>query len=143
MLKRTPSRGFVHRDIKPSNFLIEACELDALTVPCYIVDFGLAKKHLDDSGKPIPARETAQFRGSSLYASLNAHEARDLSRRDDLWSLLFILIDFSVGNLPWRYCKDNRDAVESSKRSYCGGDVVPRQIRPELQDFMRHLKTLQ
>jgi len=39
-------------------------------------------------------RETARFRGSSAYASVNAHEERDLSRRDDLWSLLYVLVEF-------------------------------------------------
>ena len=62
-----------------------------------------------------------EFRGSSLYASLNAHELKvfklassqsnffkELSPRDDLWSLLFLILDFITGNLPWRHCKHDR-----------------------------------
>jgi len=40
----------------------------------YIVDFGLAKRHLmDDLKNPVPARKKADFRGTVSFASLNAH----------------------------------------------------------------------
>lgn len=39
----------------------------------FIVDFGLAKKHLDESGNPVPQRKKADFRGTVSFASLNAH----------------------------------------------------------------------
>lgn len=39
----------------------------------YIVDFGLAKKHLDDNKVPMPQRRKADFRGTVSFASLNAH----------------------------------------------------------------------
>ena len=46
------------------------------------------------------------FRGTIRYASLNAHYGRDLSRVDDLWSLLYILVEFATGTLPWNLAKD-------------------------------------
>ena len=39
----------------------------------FIVDFGLAKKHLDDFKHPMPQRKKADFRGTVSFASLNAH----------------------------------------------------------------------
>jgi len=39
----------------------------------FIVDFGLAKKHLDDNKVPVPQRKKADFRGTVSFASLNAH----------------------------------------------------------------------
>ena len=44
-----------------------------------------------------PARETAEFRGTSLYSSLHAHQAMDLGRRDDLWSVLYCVVDMARG----------------------------------------------
>ena len=38
-------RGFIHRDIKPSNFCIGKGHLKDKV---YIVDFGLAKQHLNN-----------------------------------------------------------------------------------------------
>lgn len=39
----------------------------------FIVDFGLAKKHLDDKKQPMAQRKKADFRGTVSFASLNAH----------------------------------------------------------------------
>lgn len=39
----------------------------------FIVDFGLAKKHLDDTKNPVNQRKKADFRGTVSFASLNAH----------------------------------------------------------------------
>jgi hypothetical protein len=38
-----------------------------------MVDFGLAKLHLNEDGRPIEKRESADFRGTVTFASLNAH----------------------------------------------------------------------
>ena len=37
------SKGFIHRDIKPSNFVIGKGDKNSIV---YIIDFGLAKKHM-------------------------------------------------------------------------------------------------
>ena len=50
-------------------------------------------------------RKSADFRGTITYASLNAHLKIDLSRRDDLWSFYFVILDFFYENLPWRNSK--------------------------------------
>ena len=39
-----------------------------------MVDFGLAKKYRDAEGRVNPARPVAEFRGTSHYASINAHK---------------------------------------------------------------------
>jgi serine/threonine protein kinase len=38
--------GFIHRDIKPSNFVMGRAE-DSDRNVVYLVDFGLAKEHID------------------------------------------------------------------------------------------------
>ena len=60
----------MHRDIKPSDF---ALGRGKQRNHVYMVDFGLAKFHFDESGHPIPQRPNADFRGTVTYASLNAH----------------------------------------------------------------------
>ena len=57
--------------------------------------------YLDDRGGVRPPREQADFRGTSLYSSLHAHQQRDLGRRDDLWSLFYVFVDMARGGLPW------------------------------------------
>ncbi len=70
-----------------------------------MVDYGLAKQHLDKNGVPHDARKNTDFRGTITYASLNAHNKVDLSRRDDMWSFYFVILDFFNEELPWRTCR--------------------------------------
>ena len=62
-----------------------------------LVDFGLSRRFVDDSHQPMPERLDTAFRGSTTYASVNAHLGKDLSRRDDLWSWLYILVEMLDG----------------------------------------------
>lgn len=73
---------------------------------CYLIDFGLARKYRLPTGEIRPPRKTAGFRGTARYASIHSHRSMELSRRDDLWSVFYVLIEFSVGSLPWRKVKD-------------------------------------
>ena len=56
-------------------------------------------------GLPYEERKNTDFRGTITYASVNAHNKVDLSRRDDLWSFYFVILDFLGEELPWRTCK--------------------------------------
>lgn len=74
-----------------------------------VIDFGLARRYVDDHGQLLPERKDAAFRGSSTYASVNAHLLTDLGRRDDLWSWFFMTVEALEGALPWRDFKDAGD----------------------------------
>ncbi len=101
-IREVHDRGFIHRDVKASNFVL--CR-DSRRI--FIVDFGLAKRHLDQVTKqPMPRRRKADFRGTVSFASLNAHNNIDLSRRDDIWSFYFTMLDFLNEKLEWREQRD-------------------------------------
>jgi len=115
------SLGYLHRDIKPSNF--------AIGLPphrhkdCVMIDFGLTRKFRLTNGDIRPPREIAGFRGTARYASINSHLSKELSRRDDLWSLLYVLIEFATGHLPWRKLKDKvQDSALKLTHLSAGGD---------------------
>merc|ERR1719476_661923 len=101
-IQEVHEKGYIHRDVKSSNFVLGAGKQ---RTHMYIVDFGIARKHLRTTGEPMPQRDAAEFRGTTTYASIEAHQGGDLSRRDDLWSLFYILLDLLVGELPWRHLR--------------------------------------
>ncbi|KAG2452875.1 hypothetical protein HYH02_002219 [Chlamydomonas schloesseri] len=124
--------GFVHRDVKPANFAVGPPFADPLTGTWKVIDFGLARRYLDDLGEVLPERTDTSFRGSTTYASVNAHAEADLGRRDDLWSWLYCTIELLEGTLPWRADPgkdaDSREGVLRLKQA-CIADPA-KYLRP-------------
>ncbi|GAM19554.1 hypothetical protein SAMD00019534_027290, partial [Acytostelium subglobosum LB1] len=130
--------GYLHRDVKPSNFTIGLGNNKRHIT--YLIDFGLARRYVLSSGEVRQARDQTGFRGTARYASINSHLSKDLGRRDDLWSILYVLIEFALGQLPWRKLKD-KDQIGDMKIKYNTQDLV-KDLPRQFELFMRHLKTL-
>ena len=80
-LQSVHEAGFVHRDVKPPNFVLHRDQLDE-TGEWKAIDFGISRSYLAEDSSIVPAREGYQaFRGSTSYASVNAHKLHDLGTR--------------------------------------------------------------
>uniref|UniRef100_A0A5S6Q8X2 non-specific serine/threonine protein kinase n=1 Tax=Trichuris muris TaxID=70415 RepID=A0A5S6Q8X2_TRIMR len=90
---------YVHRDVKPENFTIGYEKKEMAEI--FIIDFGMARKYAQQTGQHHRPRAVAGFKGSYLYASVNALRENEQSRRDDIWSWFFMLVRFYSGKLPW------------------------------------------
>lgn len=104
MLERIESlhnSGFIHRDIKPENFAFGVNDCYNKSEILYLLDFNLSKKYTLDNKQHIPQKDKKAFTGNARFASLNALLAKEQSRRDDLESLVYMLIFLFNGTLPW------------------------------------------
>ncbi len=82
------------------------------------------------------------------FASLNAHNNIDLSRRDDLWSLYFVILDFLDEKLEWRENREyTMDAVKCIKTRCLDNPEQHLWIKtkniPEVKEIFYHIKSLQ
>ncbi|XP_074662887.1 uncharacterized protein LOC141915300 [Tubulanus polymorphus] len=133
------SVGFLHRDIKPSNFAMGRHPSNNKKV--YMLDFGLARQYTNSEGEVRAPRAAAGFRGTVRYASVNAHKNKEMGRHDDLWSLFYMLVEFVIGQLPWRKIKD-KEQVGIMKDKYDNYALL-RHMPSEFRTFLDHILTLE
>lgn len=132
--------GHIHRDIKPSNFAVGR-ETIGGTPTVYLFDFGLCKCYVESDGKVKPSRgDNVGFRGTVRYASLTAHELKDLSRKDDVISLYYSFLELLTGHLPWRKTNE-KAAVEKLKREY-SLEVLSKAFPSEINEIVVHIQKL-
>ncbi|CAI2316341.1 unnamed protein product [Caenorhabditis sp. 36 PRJEB53466] len=108
--------GFLHRDIKPGNFTIgrkERKELDKV----YMLDFGMARKYAHEDGTLRKPRARAGFRGTVKYAPIATHTQREQCRKDDIESWLYMMIEWTVGHLPWKNVAESNDVGAAKKEA--------------------------
>lgn len=106
------NRNCIHCNIKPKNLLMGSGK-NANQV--HIIDFGHAKRYWNPKTQQhIPYNETRPTMASARYASVNVHLGVEPSRRDDLESVGYVLMQFIRGDLPWQGLKaeDKEELVE-------------------------------
>ena len=95
IIEKIHNQGIIHRDIKPENFLIFKDKI-------YIIDFGLSKLYKYNNNHIIE-KKINHIIGNVIYSSLNIHLGITPSRRDDIESIIYILIYLIYNKLPWKF----------------------------------------
>ena len=95
--------------MKPDNILIGNTESTQKII--YLIDFGLSHSYIDPlTNQHMSHPLKVNFKGSISYCSKNLLEKKcnyilinflDPSRRDDLESLIYVILYLLNGELPW------------------------------------------
>ncbi|KAI6172606.1 Protein kinase [Aphelenchoides besseyi] len=107
--------GFIHRDIKPANYAcginykrhIASCSGLIVELTCvfqiYLLDFGIARKYLNENNQLKTPRKEVGFKGTVRFASINCHKNLELGPKDDVESWFYLVLDMIVtSGLPWK-----------------------------------------
>ncbi|KAI6194112.1 Protein kinase domain-containing protein [Aphelenchoides besseyi] len=85
------------------------------------------------------ARKNCLLRGTLRYCSINVHKRLEQGRVDDLWSLIYMLIELLIG-LPWSSLKDE-EPLQKMKETITDEKLFAR-CPSELLEMAKHLRTL-
>ncbi|KAJ3114133.1 hypothetical protein HDU96_002514 [Phlyctochytrium bullatum] len=134
--------GLLHRDIKPANICaVWAGEQEPTMV--MVIDFGGAHRFRKRCGELKRIRKNVFVPYTAYYASLEAHEGSDLLPIDDLWALLYSILDLlNAAGLPWA---DERPEFEQAamKQLYRSNPAaLIGQDNTELMEFHQYLVEL-
>ncbi|KAI6192369.1 Protein kinase domain-containing protein [Aphelenchoides bicaudatus] len=134
--------GFVHRDIKPANFVLGHNKDPKRARLIHILDFGLARSFAcfrDGNWVARRARRSAEFRGTVRYCSSFVHLREEQGRKDDIWSLMYMLIELHCG-LPWQR-ERNKEVLERRKLN-TPDSVLLKYFPIECHIIVAHLREL-
>lgn len=94
IIKNIHDKGLVHRDIKPENLMLDK------DGNINFIDFGLSKLIISNL-LHISFKDGKSLIGTAKFCSVNSHKGYELSRRDDIESLIYTFAFLKNKNLPW------------------------------------------
>ena len=138
-------KSIIHRDVKPDNCVMGREELNE---NLYLIDFGLAKKYRSTRTlKQYPLTRKKRLTGTARYASVNALEGYEQSRRDDMESVGYILAYFLRGSLPWQglklKSKENKYKNILEKKKEISSEELFKGFPNEFVEILEYTKQLE
>ena len=137
-LKFFHDHHYIHCDIKPQNFLIGRGNKEN---NIFLIDFGLAKRYRDELTRiHISYKENKSLTGTARYASRNAHNGIEQTRRDDMESFGYVLVYLLKGKLPWQGLKTKEKTEKYKKIKEMKNSITSKELFEGLpEEFMKYL----
>ncbi|KAG2063796.1 kinase-like protein, partial [Suillus decipiens] len=119
-LEYVHSHNYIHGDIKPQNVVLG---LGDLRHTAFIIDFSITKEFWNmTTSVHILFRQGQRLTGTPAFASINNHLGVEPGCRDNLESLMYMLIYFLQGSLPWLISDEEK--LSSSSILECKGNTT-------------------
>ena len=136
------SLKIIHRNLKPNSFMLGKNSKSHIL---FLSDFCSAEKYWQNNAH-IKFSGANKIVGSAKFLSVNALNGYELSRRDDLESIGYIIIYFLKGFLPWQGLK-LKNKEEKYKKVYAiKNDISPKylckDLPEEFETFIEYVKKL-
>ncbi|VDO49207.1 unnamed protein product [Haemonchus placei] len=135
--------GFIHRDLKPANY---ACGLGDKKRIIYILDFGIARKILNEKGELKTPRMTVKFKGTIPFASISCHRNTEMGPKDDCESWFYLLIDITFPQgLLWKALSEKNEVLhmkEEIRKEKRDAQFLNIKCKEELQRVMDYIDSL-
>ena len=90
-IEKIHDKSILHRDLKPNNICFDENQ------KLFLIDFGLSKQYIINN-QHIENKKINNIIGSCNFCSLNTINLIELSRRDDIESIVYILIYLFLDN---------------------------------------------
>lgn len=110
-LEKVHSAGLLHLDLKPDNLGVRSKHGK---ITCFLLDFGLSERYINN-GQHWKYSESYPFHGNAVFASSNILIGRKPSRRDDLESLIYVLVYLAKASLPWSLCNSHSYTLQKAQ----------------------------
>uniref|UniRef100_A0A0K0DV91 Protein kinase domain-containing protein n=1 Tax=Strongyloides stercoralis TaxID=6248 RepID=A0A0K0DV91_STRER len=135
--------GYLHNDLKPANFAIgdKSHETDGIIV--YMLDFGLSREY-GSKENPIKnvykkPKNGIEYTGTISHCSPNAHQRKELGRRDDMYAWIFLCMDF-YNELPWRTLEKDEEIEEMKLK--CTYETYCKFLPKGFHCLLKHIDSL-
>lgn len=138
LIQTLHNKGLLHRDIKPSNFLFGLNNVQHIL---HLIDFGFCKRYMFGK-KHLEFKQTNNIIGTINYISLNVHKKYEPSRRDDLESIIYIIL-YLLDKMSWSELNNSSfetiSTIVSLKEGIINNCNIPISIR-EMLIYIRKLE---
>ena len=126
--------GIVHRDLKPSNICLNN------NLEPYIIDFGMAKKIIINK-KHIEEKTINNIIGSPNYVSLNVVNLIEPTMRDDVESIIYIIMFMILKNDAYINYTNNTLYIQKSI-SKISEVLLKNYVNMKLIDILIYIRRL-
>ncbi|CDW89292.1 casein kinase i [Stylonychia lemnae] len=128
-LQQIHDAGIIHRDISLNNFMVKNDSIK-------IIDFGTSREYMLRDNQHISLQTGKQLRGTTYTASSFNHQGYELSRRDDIISMIYCAMTLILDKLPWYEESLNYNAKDAQQQ-ILSSSILQKKIEmfEKRQDF--------